>query len=276
MLSNSNVATELLQLARRRPQLHGEWIPVVYWAKKLQRSMGGSLIHDKKIQKIMEKQGLVGLELDDGLMLEFLTKNVYIADRDLKRLFVCFSTTLCPLTVLDSRALAAACQKSWNLYAGEQEVEDEEQEQEQEKNEAEDEDLMVRQQSTESPTDHSSPVQSRVTPPTISTSPVLQDNDILSLFRSLINPKYLSKDDLFVDNCCSPADVRSKLFAFGTNVAAKSNNKHYQRVRQLFKDDETSEFEQENINNIPTEDFPFFTERCGLPTVLRFVFKSRF
>ena len=61
-LSFQSVAQELLGYATRRPQLHGKWIPVVYWAKRIQYRLGGEVITDKKIQKIMESQGLVGTD----------------------------------------------------------------------------------------------------------------------------------------------------------------------------------------------------------------------
>ena len=65
----------------------------------------------------------------------------------------------------------------------------------------------------------------------------------------------------------SPADVRSKIKAFGTKVAGNNNN-HYQRIRQLFKDEDNVVFERENIQDVDPNDFPFFTQRCHIPLTL--------
>ena len=219
MLTSHNIATAFLEYAARRPQFHGKWMPVAYWARKLHRKLD-TVISDKKIQKAMEDQGLVGDEIDGTeLMIEFLSKTVRVQETDRKRLFVCTSTPNRPLAVVDSRELIAVCQKAWNEHGERDEAEDEQQDLSQHQDEDEDEDL-----SQDVPTnDEFSPQQQQrsISPDGVG-SPAIKETDLLALFSKLINPKYLSAEDLFVENVTA-ADIRSQLHDFGNAISINNS-----------------------------------------------------
>ena len=274
MPNDSEIAQSFLQFATRRPQFHGKWMPVEYWSHKIQAKINMEGLKPSKIIKILEQQGILNAVLDEygGIHVEILSRKVLVDSLvPKKRHFICISSPDKPETSTENPAtLGSVLQDAWNTFSSQrpqqqQERPDHPEKQEQQHDGEIDDDV----QPTISPTEdyHSPLIQSRVTPPTTIASPVLQEDDLLGLFRSLINPKYLTADDLFIDSS-SPADVRIKLQAFGKKIAGSTNSHHYQRCRRLFKDEADVEFEREKIQDIDQNDYPFFTNRCHIPLTL--------
>ena len=268
--SNQELCSDLLQLIKRRD--HGKWMPLAYWSNKINDT------DVSKLKKALDKQAMVGVELveHDSLYLELVPKTIDVSGKQKRTWFLCCSVgTPVKKEMEDPVVFKALLQRSWNQYHNrvglatdgtttQQEDKDKDDNEPEEKQE---DDALEDQHNQQLSTDYQSPpLQSRVTPPTTIGSPALQDDGLLLLFRSLVNPKYLSAEDLLIDS--SPEDVRSKIKAFGTKAASKSNNKHYKQCRALFKEEDDIAFEREKIQDIDPNDYPFFTNRCHIPLTL--------
>ena len=239
-------AQAFLQLATRRKNVHGEWLPVAYWAKRIGTRAGNDM-KESKLIKILEQQGLLNmvLEAHDDIHVEVLARKVLVGDSSSapkKRQFICISSPNKPETDTENPAkLGSVLQDAWNTFFNSQRPQQQEQQerppQKEQEQESDDDEVQMNQQASPA-ADMNSPLMQarRVTPPSVASPALEADKDLRDLFRNLINPKYLSASDLFLDSS-SPADIHSKLHSFGTKVAAKSNNNHYQRVRKLFHEE---------------------------------------
>ena len=119
MASSSEISTAFLRLAKASTDLHGRWLPVVYWTDRLVYRVGN--IKVTKLKTTLERQGLVGRQLGDhdDIYIEFLSRNVIIDNKELKRLFICISSPMHPEIGSDrnsSQAFRAILQQTWNEF----------------------------------------------------------------------------------------------------------------------------------------------------------------
>jgi len=242
MPTHKEISDALIGLYKRRPGSFGKWIPVAFWIEKMQ--LEG--INHGKLQRALEFCGTHMTNIEDSthghLHIEIILKRLP-PPLGIKP-FICCSTPKAPNKYVgnfDKSLFGKVLQASWERWINKTDDEDE---------------LVTEQNPPAQPTPRPSPPQpatmtatttptARVVTPSAS-SPQFNnedDSDLLEFFRSIINPEYLTRNDLF---SVTGLGLRAKLAAFGKRLEGA---KHVDRLR-FYSDAVPKEYVVDDITKL--------------------------
>ena len=249
---------------------YGKWFPLAFFSDKILETETPSHLKTALYECNMV---CIPLKEHDDLFIEVLPKSVLVAGKPKRTWFIYFTLgrdqQATATTDIGQREFKKVLQKSWDLYESGSltqandniTVDDED----------EDDDSIV-DGSTVRSLQETPTRASQISPETVISSPsVLQENsDLLSLFQTMINPKYLNQPDLFQNKYAeSSKAIVSELMDFAGKLSNEETSMHYQRQVELFRDDTTdtnvTSSLDDKLKKIDPENFPFLTRQCGLP-----------
>jgi len=225
MPTHKEISDTLIGLFKRRPGAFGKWMPTICWLNK----MGfDDTVDNSKLRKALETCGTLMMKIEDSthgyLHIEMIKRKLPTLAQT--KWFICCSTPKEPNQCVgnfDKALYGKVLQESWDRWVDKRE-EDEMDHEEQ----ASLQPTQSPQQPTPITTATPSPPQPTATTmsPSTAVSPLLQnDIDLLDLFRGIIQPECLAKENLFRTEVNSKC-LRASLMEFGRNLATDGLVQH--------------------------------------------------